>query len=53
MKVFKGDISDAEAEIIVNAANRIGFMGGWIGRIYKTKGVAESIHYHRRSIWEI
>lgn len=48
MELFSGDISDVEAQVIVNAANRIGFMGGIIGRYFKDKGIAESLHYHTK-----
>lgn len=44
----KDDIACVEADVIVNAANGIGFMGGFIGRFFKLKGVAESLHYHSK-----
>lgn len=49
---FKRDITEVEAEVIVNAANGIGFMGGWIGKKIKSSGVAESIHYHTKGVVE-
>jgi O-acetyl-ADP-ribose deacetylase (regulator of RNase III) len=49
---FKGDISDVKAEAIVNAANAIGYMGGWLGKKIKHQGVAESIHYHTTGVVE-
>ncbi|WPS85620.1 macro domain-containing protein (plasmid) [Brevibacillus halotolerans] len=45
IKITYGDITNAKADIIVNAANGIGFMGGMIGRFIKLPGVAESIHF--------
>lgn len=45
MKIVCGDITKVEADVIVNAANGIGFMGGIIGRFIQLPGVAESIHY--------
>ena len=45
IKVVHGDITEAKTDIIVNAANGIGFMGGWIGKYMKLPGVAESIHF--------
>ncbi|MCO5386982.1 MAG: macro domain-containing protein [Desulfosporosinus sp.] len=43
--IIKGDITEIEADIIVNASNGIGYMGGFLGRYIKLKGVAEAIHY--------
>ncbi|WCF11599.1 macro domain-containing protein (plasmid) [Paenibacillus thiaminolyticus] len=45
MRIDYGAITQIDATIIVNAANGIGFMGGWIGRLFKLPGVAESIHF--------
>lgn len=42
------DIVNIKADIIVNAANSIGYMGGFIGKYIRLKGVAESIHYVTR-----
>ena len=39
------DIIDIKADIIVNASNGIGYMGGFLSRIIKIKGIAESINY--------
>ncbi|RKJ75248.1 Appr-1-p processing protein [Butyricicoccus sp. 1XD8-22] len=44
------DIVRVQAELIVNAANAQGYMGGWIGKYLHLKGVAESIHYVDPSI---
>lgn len=49
---FQGDITEARADVIVNAANGIGFMGGVLGRLFKFSGVAESIHYHTKGVVE-
>lgn len=43
--VNKCDICNAEVDIIVNASNGIGYMGGFIGKYIRLNGVAESIHY--------
>lgn len=43
--IVNKDITKIQADIIVNAANGIGYMGGIIGKYLKLKGVAESIHY--------
>ncbi|MCM3032876.1 macro domain-containing protein [Niallia sp. MER 6] len=45
-----GNIANVKADVIVNASNGIGYMGGLIGRFIKLKGVAESIHYVDHSI---
>lgn len=45
VKVIYGDISNQHVDVIVNAANGIGYMGGFIGKHIKLKGVAESLHY--------
>ncbi|MDC0764277.1 macro domain-containing protein [Brevibacillus sp. AG] len=52
MKVIQGDITQVQADIIVSAANGIGYMGGWTGRYYRLKGVAESIHFVSKGIVE-
>lgn len=43
--IVNGDITDIEADIIVNASNGIGYMGGKTGLKKKLPGVAEAIHY--------
>ena len=40
-----GNIINTNAELLVNAANGKGWMGGVIGRFFLLKGVAETIHY--------
>lgn len=45
MVIVKDDIACINADIIVNASNAIGYMGGIIGRFIKLNGVAQSIHY--------
>lgn len=45
MNISYTDIAEVRADIIVNAANGIGFMGGCIGKKVKFSGVAESLHY--------
>lgn len=41
----KVNILDVEAELLINASNGEGYMGGFIGRFIPLKGVAETIHY--------
>lgn len=41
-------IENIEADVIVNAANAKGYMGGTLGRFVLLKGVAESIHYNTK-----
>lgn len=52
MEFRSEDITSVQADIIVNASNGIGYMGGWIGRLIQCKGVAESIHYATRGCVE-
>lgn len=40
-----GDITTTHADVLVNAANARGYMGGWLGKYVRLRGVAESIHY--------
>ncbi len=46
------DISFATADVIVNASNGIGYMGGKTGARKKMKGVAESIQYATKGLAE-
>lgn len=50
--VVKKSITDIEADVLINASNGIGFMGGTLGRFIKLKGVAEAIHYATGGIVE-
>lgn len=50
--LVEGDITEISADIIVNASNGIGYMGGVIGRVIKLKGVAESINYATKGMVE-
>ncbi|BFH18285.1 hypothetical protein J6TS7_21050 [Paenibacillus dendritiformis] len=43
--VFIKDICSSTSDVIVNAANAQGYMGGVIGRYIKLSGVAEALHY--------
>lgn len=52
MEIVQGDITKINADVIVNAANGIGFMGGWVGRFIQLPGVAESIHYSTKGTVE-
>lgn len=45
---FNEDIAFSSADVIVNASNGIGFMGGKSGVKIRKKGVAESIHFVSR-----
>jgi len=46
MLVYKqSDIVTATEDIVVNAANGIGWMGGILARVHKFHGIAESINY--------
>lgn len=50
--IVQGDITKIKADIIVNASNGIGYMGGFTGRFIRLKGVAESIHYETKGVVE-
>ena len=47
---MSGNILSVESELLVNASNGIGWMGGFIGRWIPLSGVAESIHYKDNTI---
>ncbi len=40
-----GDIVKADVDIVVNAANGVGYLGGILARKWKMSGVAQSINY--------
>lgn len=46
------DITDIKADVIVNASNGIGYMGGKRGITVKLKGVAESINFKTKGATE-
>ncbi len=48
LHILKGDICKSDCDIIVNAANGIGFMGGMIGWFIKFSGVSENINYETK-----
>lgn len=50
--LINGDITDIDTDIIVNASNGIGYMGGILGRLISFRGVAESIHYKTKGVVE-
>lgn len=50
--IIKGNITEIKADIIINASNGIGFMGGILGRFVKLEGVAEAIHYATKGVVE-
>ena len=41
----QSDITTATEDIVVNAANGIGWMGGFLTRLYKFNGISEAINY--------
>lgn len=43
--IVNKEITDIQADVIINASNGIGYMGGIISRFIKVKGVAEAINY--------
>lgn len=45
VRYVAGDITTIQADVIVNAANAKGYMGGWLGKYVRLRGVAGSIHY--------
>lgn len=47
---IKGNVIEVEADLLVNAANSKGWMGGLLGRFIPMRGVAETIHYTDPSI---
>ncbi|MCM3603110.1 macro domain-containing protein [Robertmurraya korlensis] len=53
IEYIKGTIPYIKGDILVNAANGRGWMGGILGRFIKLNGVAESIHYADPSIEKI
>ena len=48
IKFTEQNLLEVEAEYIVNAENYIGWMGGILGRLFESNGVAETIHYHTK-----
>lgn len=50
--VFNEDIALSNADVIVNASNGFGYMGGNSGLITRKLGVAESIHYYSSGLVE-
>lgn len=44
----KADITTATEDIVVNAANGFGWMGGFLSRIHKFHGIAEAINYETK-----
>lgn len=53
IEYITGTIPDIKGDMLVNAANGRGWMGGLLGRFIKLNGVAESIHYADPSIEKI
>ena len=39
VELVKGNITEQEVDLIVNASNVLGFMGGFIGKYSELKGV--------------
>ncbi len=48
IEIVNDDICNADCDVIVNAANGIGFMGGVLGWFIKFSGVSESINYNTK-----
>lgn len=51
-EVIYGDICETGCDVLVNASNGIGYMGGKAGIRKRLSGVAESIHYYTRGAVE-
>jgi len=51
-EIIIGKIEDQNVDIIVNASNAIGFMGGFIGKHIRMAGVSESLHYVSNGLLE-
>ena len=45
LEIVYGDICETDCDVLVNASNGIGYMGGKAGIRKRLPGVAESIHY--------
>ncbi|EWG08967.1 macro domain-containing protein [Cytobacillus firmus] len=45
-----GNLLDYKSDLLINAANGKGWMGGIFGRYVPLKGVADTIHYNDHSI---
>jgi|APAga8741244001_1050109.scaffolds.fasta_scaffold09406_6 O-acetyl-ADP-ribose deacetylase (regulator of RNase III) len=45
IQVYFGNITAVDSDLLVNASNGKGWMGGIVGRFIELRGVAESIHY--------
>lgn len=50
IEVYLGDIVDIKSDLLVNASNKVGWMGGTLGSVIKMSGVAESIHYTYKGV---
>lgn len=51
-EIIYGDICETTCDVLVNASNGIGYMGGKAGIRKRLPGVAESIHYHTQGAVE-
>ncbi len=45
IQLKKGLIENCEADVIVNASNGVGYMGGFLGKYIKFPGGAEALHF--------
>jgi O-acetyl-ADP-ribose deacetylase (regulator of RNase III) len=45
MNIIFDDILNVDVDVIVNASNGIGFMGGFLGKYIKFSGLAEYLHF--------
>ena len=51
-EIVREDITTVRADVIINASNGEGYMGGILGKYIRFKGVAESIHYVTKGVVE-
>ena len=50
IKKVVGNVIDVKAEVLINASNGKGWMGGIFGSFFPQKGIAQTIHYADPSI---
>nr|AKO69684.1 appr-1-p processing domain-containing protein [Aeromonas sp. Ne-1] len=50
LEYINGNIIEVQTELLINASNGKGWMGGVLGRFILLNGVAESIHYRDHTI---
>lgn len=52
INIIYGDITEQKCDVLVNASNGIGYMGGFLSRFIKFNGISESINYKTKGIIE-